>query len=82
MVTGLAIADGPTSVQVQHTRASFGALPVGTTIGKLVITAHDSDPRSAINNFTVQEVRLAAIPEASAALLALVGLGLGLRRRR
>ncbi|MEN8773451.1 MAG: hypothetical protein ABF381_02240 [Akkermansiaceae bacterium] len=34
------------------------------------------------NNFTVQEVRLAVIPEPPAALLALVWLGWELRRRR
>lgn len=79
-VAGLAIADSPA---VQYARASFGALAAGTTIADLVITARDSEPASGINNFTVQEVRLAAIPEPSSGLLAgLAGLGLILRRRR
>ncbi|MDB4332639.1 PEP-CTERM sorting domain-containing protein [Akkermansiaceae bacterium] len=87
-VTGLAITDGPNPPTIQHTRVSFGSIPVGTTITQLVITARDTVNAGAagdINNFTVQEVRLAAIaiPEPSSLLLTgLAALGFLGRRRR
>ena len=79
LVTGNGIADG----LVPHARVDFGDIAVGTEIGSVIVTGFDSEPSSDINNFTVQEVRLSAIPEPSSTLLmGLASLGFLVRRRR
>ena len=77
--TGNAIADGA----VPHARVDFGNIAVGTAIGSVVVTGFNSEPGSDVNNFTVQEVRLSAIPEPSSTLLmGLASLGFLVCRRR
>ena len=79
LVTGNGIPDG----LVPHARVDFGNIAVGTAIGSVIVTGIDSEPGSAANNFTVQEVRLSAIPEPSSTLLmGLASFGFLLRRRR
>ena len=78
-VTNLAIPD----VTNAYVRANF-FLGTGVNVTRIEITARDSDTMPATSNdFVLQELRFAAIPEPSSALLVSVaGLGLMLRRRR
>ena len=82
LVTGLAAPDVPTA----YVRGTFPSLAAGTQIAGLRIVGHDSENAGAANddnNFTVLEVRLAAIPEPSTGLLCgLAGLALIMRRRK
>ena len=79
LIENNAIADGA----VPHARVDFGDIAVGTEIGSVIVTGFDSEPSSDVNNFTVQEVRLSAIPEPSSTLLmGLASLGFLVRRRR
>ena len=84
LVTNNAIADGP----VPHARVDFGNIAVGTAIGSVIVTGFDTDDTLTpagenLNDFTVQEVRLSAIPEPSSTLLmGLASFGFLVRRRR
>ncbi|MDB4353847.1 PEP-CTERM sorting domain-containing protein [Akkermansiaceae bacterium] len=65
----------PNSPETQFLRASV-TLPVGTAIDRVLI-------ESPVSNFTLAEVRFAAVPEPSQTLLiGLAGLGFMSRRRR
>ena len=80
-LTGLGIS-ASSATPNNFARASF-AVSAGTDITRVVVTGIDSSTGGPTNNFTVQEVRFAAIPEPSVALLGgLALLGFIGRRRK